>query len=288
MFAPNARGPRGYGSAVAAHYSEQVLLLGDQGIWYAPIAPPIATSATRRTRRETYGLPPAPRDDGGADAPVVLACLGSVFKLHPDYDRVLHRILVAAPHAHLALLTGRREAWTARVRERLRSVLEEAPPGSAGYVNASARVHFLPRQRGESAFVEMIAAVADVVLHPFPFGGSKTAADALAAGRPFVAIHGAALRGHMAVALLEWVLFAHLFCFASSFLLFCSLFFCLHYAGSSTDTARSSSSRAPRAPRRGRTSTCAPPSRSRGGRAFARRSRRRSRRSATPCGRGGR
>ena len=213
VFAPNtpgAHGALGYGSAVAAHYSEQVLLLGDQGIWYAPIAPPRAGAAASRARRETYGLPPAPRDGGSADgggadadaSPTILACLGSVFKLHPDYDRVLHRILVAAPNAHLALLTGRREAWTARVRERLRSVLEAAPPGSAAYVNATERVHFLPRQRGETAFVEMIAAVADVVLHPFPFGGSKTAADALAAGRPFVAIHGAALRGHMAVALL--------------------------------------------------------------------------------------
>ena len=35
-------------------------------------------------------------------------------------------------------------------------------------------------------------------LHPFPFGGSKTSADALAAGLPLVCLEGQSLRGRMA------------------------------------------------------------------------------------------
>ena len=39
---------------------------------------------------------------------------------------------------------------------------------------------------------------ADVVLHPFPFGGSKTSADAITLGLPLVTKPTKALRGRMA------------------------------------------------------------------------------------------
>jgi len=40
----------------------------------------------------------------------------------------------------------------------------------------------MPRVPGSMPFLKMIS-VADVMLHPFPFGGSKTSADALVCGR---------------------------------------------------------------------------------------------------------
>jgi len=39
---------------------------------------------------------------------------------------------------------------------------------------------------------------ADVLLHPFPFGGSKTSSDGLAMGVPVVALKGPFLRSRMA------------------------------------------------------------------------------------------
>lgn len=42
-----------------------------------------------------------------------------------------------------------------------------------------------------------------VALHPFPYGGAKTAWDALAAGLPLVALHGPSLRGRMGAAMLR-------------------------------------------------------------------------------------
>lgn len=51
---------------------------------------------------------------------------------------------------------------------------------------ASSKVFFVPRTVSGEAFSSLLAS-ADVVLHPFPFGGSKTSADALAVGvRPAV------------------------------------------------------------------------------------------------------
>ncbi len=47
------------------------------------------------------------------------------------------------------------------------------------------RVLFFPRAPNSDRFMEFISVV-DVMLHPFPFDGSKTAADALAMGLPTV------------------------------------------------------------------------------------------------------
>ncbi|GBG29414.1 Ankyrin repeat domain-containing protein 1 [Hondaea fermentalgiana] len=48
-----------------------------------------------------------------------------------------------------------------------------------------------------------LLARADIVLHPFPFGGSKTSADALLLGLPLVVMDGAFLRGRMAPSFLR-------------------------------------------------------------------------------------
>ena len=47
------------------------------------------------------------------------------------------------------------------------------------------RVIFYPRLPNSDTFMSFIS-VADVLLHPFPFDGSKTAADGLAMGIPVV------------------------------------------------------------------------------------------------------
>jgi predicted O-linked N-acetylglucosamine transferase (SPINDLY family) len=47
------------------------------------------------------------------------------------------------------------------------------------------RVLFYPRLPNSEQFMQFIS-VADVLLHPFPFDGSKTAADGIAMGIPVV------------------------------------------------------------------------------------------------------
>lgn len=47
------------------------------------------------------------------------------------------------------------------------------------------QVIFFPRAPNSDRFMEFISVV-DVMLHPFPFDGSKTAADAMAMGLPTV------------------------------------------------------------------------------------------------------
>ncbi|RHY25726.1 hypothetical protein DYB32_008135 [Aphanomyces invadans] len=121
---------------------------------------------------------------------------------------VLAEILTRDPHGHLVLLEARYaygihyndvscvtacrrgSLWTQQFQTRLRSAMYNA-------TDLWSRVHFLPRVGGSAPFLKLLS-VADVVLHPFPFGGSKTSADALLLGLPLVAMKTPFLRCRMA------------------------------------------------------------------------------------------
>ncbi|ETW08008.1 hypothetical protein H310_02386 [Aphanomyces invadans] len=162
--------------AVDAHYSEQVVLLSGLGIWYDKPAVPAQLG-----HRRDYNL---------SEAWTVYMCPQSVYKFVPEFDSVLAEILATDPHGHLVLLEARYALWTQQFQTRLRSAMYNA-------TDLWSRVHFLPRVGGSAPFLKLLS-VADVVLHPFPFGGSKTSADALLLGLPLVAMKTPFLRCRMA------------------------------------------------------------------------------------------
>ena len=165
-------------------YSEQVLLLQGQGIWYDQVPVPTLLTTQEQEAEDVSNHWKWRQDDPSA---VVYLCPQSSFKLHPDFDVALARILRAVPHGHLVLLKGRRETWTKMVQDRMRAAMPDVWH----------RVHFVPRVAGSDAFMRLLQR-ADIMLHPFPFGGSKTSADALAAGIPLVCLVTNSLRGRMA------------------------------------------------------------------------------------------
>jgi hypothetical protein len=88
-------------------YSEQVVLLAGQGIWYR--RPPLETAES-----EPQEHPLAFRRSLGLnDAWTVHMCAQSLFKLHPSFDYVLRDILLADANAHVVLTADRRARWTA-------------------------------------------------------------------------------------------------------------------------------------------------------------------------------
>jgi len=230
-------------------YSEQVVLLAGQGIWFA--APELPVSLTGRA---PFGL---------GEGWTVYACPQSLFKLHPSFDLVLRDVLLGDRNGHVVLTHDRRPRWTKQFARRLRGSFaagewyeaeagsgsvsapnwreaadslaaeyarsgggddggggngdedesEEPYDGAAwcdpgawggGVVGAALaqlwqRVHFVPRQSNDG-FLQLLAA-SDVVLHPFPFDGSRTASEALALGKPVVTLPTDQLRGRMGWAL---------------------------------------------------------------------------------------
>ena len=171
------------------HYSEQLVLLEGMGIYYKafPLPTPGNIQQFRNTGRLHYGF---------KLQDLLYLCAQSLFKLHPEFDNVLIELLVKMPKAQLILLQGRRKQWTIDFQRRLFLKID----GNTKCHDCLDRIHFVPRVPGQAAYLKLLS-IADVILHPFPFGGSKTSSDALALGLPVVTLVNQALRGRMAYAL---------------------------------------------------------------------------------------
>lgn len=175
-------------------YTEQVVLLEGQGIWYYKPESPQETLT--RVNFNTQMLAPDrnfTRADAGLEEDwFVYFCPQSTFKIHPLYDQVLLEIVKRNPRGHIVLTGGRRPAWTEKYATRLANVF------GTEYIS---RIHLIPRVSSEK-FMALLK-IADVILHPFPFDGSRTSADGIDAGIPVLMMPSEYLRGRMGVAFLR-------------------------------------------------------------------------------------
>ena len=174
-------------------YEEQVVLLDGQGIWYTEFEElrnkyfgdegPSKEGGSMMTL-EDFGLPTSalPRDAH------IYLCAQSLFKLSSAFDDVVGRLLTADPSGVVIFTSGRRDKWTQTFRERLSLNLS---------AEILSRIHLIPRV--DSLSFPTLVSLSDVMLHPFPFGGSRTSLDGLAANIPVVTFPQRYLRGRMAV-----------------------------------------------------------------------------------------
>jgi len=146
-----------------AHFTESVVRLPHSYLAYDPSGP-IATALSRAE----YGLP---------EGAVVLACLGQTRKINPLVFDPWMAVLREQPDAVLWLAGSYGPAM-----ENLRREAEaRGVPGERLIFAqfAPTRADYLARYR-----------VVDLTLDTFPYGSHTTAADALWAGCPFVAVAG--------------------------------------------------------------------------------------------------
>jgi predicted O-linked N-acetylglucosamine transferase (SPINDLY family) len=174
-------------------YHEQVVLLPGQGIWYT--AP---DSDDSKVVIQYLNLSHAPHEETFQrkdffleDDWFIFFCPQSLFKLHPLFDEVMSQILQQSPQSHLVLTNGRKQRWTSIFSNRLSKTLRPY----------ASRCHMLDRITAQK-FVALIK-LADVLLHPFPFDGSRTSADSLSVGIPYVTLPSEYLRGRMGASLLR-------------------------------------------------------------------------------------
>ncbi|EWY35657.1 hypothetical protein N825_05190, partial [Skermanella stibiiresistens SB22] len=151
------------------HYTETLVRLPGPTIHYARPALP-----ARLKPRSAFGLP----DDAH-----VHVCPQSLFKIHPDFDRVLVELLRRDPKALVALLSGRDR----NLDELLRRRIARAGP------DVVSRLRFL-RQMPLPDFLSLVA-VSDVMLDPLHYSGGNTSLEALALGTPIVTWPGRFMRG---------------------------------------------------------------------------------------------
>jgi len=188
------------------HYSEQVVLLDGAAISFpreqfhplqdSALAAGDAVALSNMTALERL-------DHLREEGQHVYLCFQSIQKMQPSFDHVLVHIINGDPRANIALQASRSSIQTTSLQHRLQAVLKErlcgdisAPIKCPAMVDAYSRIHFLPRVKSNEVLDLMRKST--VVLHPFPFGGSKTASDAINAGVPIITYPQRYLRGRMA------------------------------------------------------------------------------------------
>jgi protein O-GlcNAc transferase len=110
-------------------------------------------------------------------------CHQTLFKIHPDFDRIIGDILRRDPGGIAVFFTGQQANWTSLLQERLQASLGDL----------AARVFFLPRLPYQQylAFLHL----ADVLIDSIHFCAGTTTYHALAVGVPLVTLPGQFARG---------------------------------------------------------------------------------------------
>ena len=154
-----------------AHYSETLVRQPSPNLCYARPERPAEIPS-----RAALDLP----EEG-----TLYLCPQSLFKLRPEFDAVLRRILEGDPGAILGLLAGGNAHWTGLLRDRL----------ARNMGDAAERVSFIGRLPYEG-FLGLLAA-ADVMLDTPVFCGGNTTLEGLAMGTPIVTLPSPYLRGRL-------------------------------------------------------------------------------------------
>lgn len=171
----------------AGLYTEQLLRLGGQGFSYSPA--PRGAPADKLRNYSAFSLPVGGGD--GTTSTVLIGCLQSAFKMSTLLDDIIAALLRSLPRAILVTVASRQQPWQARLEARWRRSMPDVVH----------RILVSPRKPPGDEFMGLLSCM-DVVLHPAPFGGSRTAADALAVGAPLVALPSRLVSGRMARSLL--------------------------------------------------------------------------------------
>ena len=164
----------------ARHYRERLVLLPGLGTNYGMPA------AADYGDRAEFALP--------ADAALYLVPQ-SLFKVHPDNDRLLAAVMAADPRGRLVLFASQYDAINAAFRARLVEAL------AAHGLQLEDRTIFLPYMT--HAEYLRVNACCDVMLDTLHWSGGNTSLDAIASGLPVVTLPGALMRGRQSAAMLR-------------------------------------------------------------------------------------
>jgi protein O-GlcNAc transferase len=164
----------------ASHYSESLYLLHDLptlAYYYQPAAAPAAAPGAATpcvATRGDFGLP--------ADK-TLYVCPQTLYKVHPDFDRLVRGILERDAGGLVVFINGQFAEFTDQLRIRFRR--------SLGPLDQ--RTVFLPRMNFPR-FLELLA-MADVVLDTVHFNGMNSSLECFAVGTPIVTLPTALQRG---------------------------------------------------------------------------------------------
>ena len=163
-----------------AHYSEQLILLGGIGTCYPK--PELPSPA----KRSDFFLP---------EGRVLYLCPQSLYKIHPDNDELMLKILERNKDAVLVFFQGINDSITRAFIKRLENAFVEYG------LEKTSRVKMLPQMDHENYLrVNMLC---DVMLDTLYWSGGNTTLDALACSLPMVTLPGEFMRGRQSYGMLK-------------------------------------------------------------------------------------
>ena len=162
-------------------YNERLALLPGLGTRYA-----IPSSAPTGTRAD-FGVP---------DDKTLYLAPQSLFKIHPDNDDLLARVLQEDPDGIAVMFTSHHEAVTSTFAVRLHQAFQKRG------VDLHDRAVFMSRVLTHDDYMKLNE-LCDVMLDTVHWSGGNTSLDALASGLPIVTYPGRLMRGRQSQAMLR-------------------------------------------------------------------------------------
>lgn len=152
-----------------AHYSERL-------VKFPTLMTDFERPEPRPITRADLGLP---------EGKHLYTCPQTLFKLHPDLDRVFAEILRRDENGLIVLLTGNEKHWDDLIRQRFAKVMPDVAD----------RVVIL-RRLSTDEYIGLCA-VSDVTLDTWYFSGGNSSLEAFSVGAPIVTLPGTMLRGRI-------------------------------------------------------------------------------------------
>eukprot|EP00750_Incisomonas_marina_P027365 INCI6182.2.p1 GENE.INCI6182.2~~INCI6182.2.p1 ORF type:complete len:1195 (+),score=194.46 INCI6182.2:198-3782(+) len=166
---------------------------------------------TKAALRRKWGLPPNAN---------LYFCFQGLFKLHPEFDATIFRILELDANAVVVFMHDpKKPSWTTLLQARFKESATMLASGAAGHgmlqgvsleeqqqlgvvaltALSNGRVHFADKLPHADYVRVMMAA--DVHLDPFPFGGGLTTAELIGLHLPVVTLPGSHRSGRLTTAM---------------------------------------------------------------------------------------
>lgn len=164
------------------HYSERLILLSGIGTCYSKPPPPSPA------KRSDFSLP---------EERILYLCPQSLYKIHPDNDRLLSEILARNQNASLVFFQANDLSITRAFMKRLETTLDDTG------VKKTGQIKMLPRM--EHTDYLRINLLCDVMLDTLHWSGGNTTLDALACGLPVVTLPGKFMRGRQSYGMLKYM-----------------------------------------------------------------------------------
>lgn len=165
------------------HYREPMTLLPGLGTCYRH--PGVPSDIGQRSH---FGLP---------EGRVLVLYPQSLFKIHPDNDALVVRLLTAAPHATLVMFQGQSPSMTRIFTARLQAAFK------ANGLATQDRIKLLPNV--DHLDYLRVNQHCDFMLDTLHWSGGNTSLDAIACGLPILTTAGRFMRGRQSAAMLHLI-----------------------------------------------------------------------------------